>query len=244
MLKQAQLLALLAAGALALPATAEAESTVAYTDLSLRMETATEMPLPGSNIAVTVTIDNDGDFAADDAVVSIPIPTGLTFIGATTVGGSYDDLAGEWTTGEVQPFVAKSLRLDFIVDVDGPPTISIVADLASFTSSFGSFDRDSTPGNADPCEDDYASVVLQVAGVPFLDAGSGTPDAGTCSGPGLPVDGGPTGSAADAGDLDPGPDSPGDSGCGCGVANSPASSWSLLLLGLCVLFRRQKSLQR
>lgn len=245
MCKQLLLLVLLTAGATSLPASADAESTVAHTDLSLRMETDTNMPLPGSNIAVTVTIDNDGDFSADDAVVSIPVPTGLSLIGATTIGGSYDESAGEWTTGEVQPFVSKSLRLDMIVDVDGPATISIVADLSSVTSSFGSFDPDSSPGNSDPCEDDYASLVLQPAGVPFLDAGSGAPDAGACPGPVSPVDGGPGGSAADAGDLDAGTQVPDDSGsgCGCAVAGSTASSWQLLLLGLFLLLGRPKRRQ-
>jgi MYXO-CTERM domain-containing protein/uncharacterized repeat protein (TIGR01451 family) len=240
MSKQLLLLVLLSAGIAVLPARADAESTVANTDLSLRMQTATTMPLPGSNIAVTVTIDNDGDFAADDAIVSIPVPTGLSLIGATALGGSYNESAGEWTTGEVQPFVGKSLVLDMIVDVDAPSSISIVADLRSVTTSFGSSDPDSSPGNSDPCEDDYATLELRPAGVP----GSGAPDAGACRGPGSAVDGGPGGSAADAGDLDAGTGVPDDSGSGCAVAGSPASSWQLLLLGLFLLLRRRKHRQQ
>ena len=239
MTKRILILAALGAGLGTLPAPVHGESTVAYTDLSLDFDTATPTPLPGSNLLVELTVFNDGDFNAEEAVVSVSVPDGLTLISANPIGGSFDEQSGEWTTGEVATFAGKVLQLNFVVDVDGPPSIAIVADLLSFNSSFGSFDPDSTPGNADPCEDDYALLLLSVAGVP--DAGMGAPDAGSCGGgPFVPADAGPGQAGGDAGDLDGGLGEGGNSGGGgCSVADGGAGNWPLLLLGLCILLWRR-----
>lgn len=224
------------------PAVSHAESAPAYTDISLSLESTTTAVDADAPVQVTLTLQNDGNFGTGSARVSIPIPTGLTLSSALPDGGSYDSESEVWTSAAISSYELSTLVFDFVVNSEGPSEIKVIAELIAFDSEYGSYDPDSTPDNGDECEDDYASLTLQVNGRPIMDAGVPEPDCdpegpgpGPGPGPGDPVDAG----------AQAGPDAglgEGNGDSGCSSSGSRGSS-ILMFLVLGLLLRRRMSLE-
>jgi uncharacterized repeat protein (TIGR01451 family) len=238
MMKQFGMLLLLATCAVAFPQSLRAESTVAWVDLSLRLETATPTPSPGDLIEVELILRNDGGFSTEEVEVALLIPEGLTMVSQTPRVGSYDADQNLWILGSIDSYSATDLQMTLMVDPDAVAQLSLVAEVQSVTTSFGASDYDSTPGNGDPCEDDYDSLPLEIVGGRVLDAGTGDePD--PCAQPPGP----------DAGGIGPNPGGPdggmseeSSSSSGCRVADRQAQSWPLLALAFLFYgYRRRAS---
>jgi hypothetical protein len=231
-------LLLIAALATLLPLESRAESAVAYVDLSLDFKSFDPPVWPDQMVEFELMLSNSGDFAAEQAQISMPLPEALSLVSAATEFGNYDPELGLWTT-RVSPYQTTSLLLTVLVDSSPPPVIGIVADLKSYQASFEAFDPDSTPDNANPCEDDYAVLHLRVGNASAtrhsLDAGLA--DAGpSCPDPPNPPRGKDAGADA-PGAGDGGNDiwDPPSSSSGCSVTNTQAANAFLPIVVLLML---------
>ena len=203
----------------ALSTRAGAESAPAEVDAELEITAGPTELDPGETSALHIRLGNTGSFGIDSAGVAVRLPPELVLISSVPSRGTYDAETGEWTTGEVLSFDSAELVVAVRAEGDGG-SATVVAEVMSIDASFSSPDRDSIPGNGEPCEDDYATATLFISG----DGGVGEEG---------PIDAGPDcASAPDAApipdnDADPGasdPDAgPGDdrgseTGCGCSGA--------------------------
>jgi uncharacterized repeat protein (TIGR01451 family) len=81
--------------------TASATETPQQADLALTKTVSNSTPNVGDTITYTVTLTNNGPDAATGVTINEPIPSGLSFVSATTSTGNYDDTTGVWTVGTV-----------------------------------------------------------------------------------------------------------------------------------------------
>jgi Domain of unknown function DUF11 len=217
----------------AVPARAGAESAAAEVDAELDITADPTELDPGDTSTILVRLGNAGSFGIDSAVVAVQLPPELALVSSRPSSGTYEPSAGEWTTDEVLSIGSAELVL--IVRAEGGGgAATVVAEVMSVEASFDATDTDSIPGNGEPCEDDYATATLVIAG----DAGAGEPDpidAGTDCGsepdggqtPDNDDDGSPGAPNPDAGVGDEGS----DTGCGCSDApGRPAPGLVLVVL--------------
>lgn len=207
------------------PRTSQAEATAATADLRVSLQASSSELEPGDTVLLTAVLGNSGDFGIDSAVVSLTIPAGLTIVSVyASDGTSFDPGTGTWTTGALYSYEAQTLEVTVEASA-APAPLTVIAELMSFEASFGAWDRDSTPGNGNPCEDDYASVTLTIRATGDPDAGPSdpppncTPDAGVAQPrPDASItDGG--GAAVDGDDI----------GCAC-RSSDDASAPALLVI--------------
>ncbi|MDX9733828.1 MAG: hypothetical protein RBU36_06860, partial [Thermoanaerobaculia bacterium] len=136
------------------PAFASDSLTVsAQADLSLLKMVSDATPLVGTTVVFTITVANAGPAPADSVTVTDQLPAGYTFIGAIPSQGSYNAGSGIWNVGTVGVGATPTLDVQASVNLTGPYGTN-VAEIA--TSSLP--DPDSTPGNGNAAEDDYASA--------------------------------------------------------------------------------------
>ncbi|MCG8326227.1 MAG: T9SS type A sorting domain-containing protein [Chitinophagales bacterium] len=107
-------------------------------DLELDKSVSDAMPDEGSDITFTLELTNQGPNNATGVVVTDQLPAGFTFVSTT---GSYDNVSGEWTVGNLA--VGETVTVDITVTVneDGP-----YVNLAEVTAA-NEDDIDSTPNN-------------------------------------------------------------------------------------------------
>ena len=134
----------------------------AQADLSLLKTISNPTPFVGSTVTFTVTLANAGPAPADGVTVTDPLPIGYTFVSASPSQGTYDALSGLWTIGTVGVGASPTLAVQATVNLSGPYGTNIAEVM---TSSLP--DPDSTPGNGNPAEDDYASAAA--APIPAAD---------------------------------------------------------------------------
>jgi len=98
-------------------------------DLDLSTSVDSPRPNVGDAVVLTVTVANRGPDAATGAVVSSPLPAGLTFLSADAGQGAYDPVTGAWTLGGVAPGATATLRITARVDAASPllGTAAVVA---------------------------------------------------------------------------------------------------------------------
>ncbi|MGI0486118.1 DUF11 domain-containing protein [Pantanalinema rosaneae CENA516] len=123
-------------------------------DLSLRKTVDTPAASLGQNVTFTVTLANAGPATATGVQVTDRLPTGLTFVSATPSQGTYDNTTGLWDVGSVPANGTATLQITARLDTTAP-----VTNTAQVTGA-DQVDRDSTPGNDDPNEDDQASAAI------------------------------------------------------------------------------------
>ncbi|MCR9296254.1 MAG: DUF11 domain-containing protein, partial [bacterium] len=126
-------------------------------DLSLEKTIDDARPILGQTIRYTLTLMNSGPSLATGVVVADELPDGLNFVSSSASSGSYNPNTGRWTVGLVPLNGTATLNIDAVVDTT--QTTTNVAEVFEADQ----FDIDSTPGNGDPNEDDYAEVTFVLA---------------------------------------------------------------------------------
>ncbi|WP_231189422.1 DUF11 domain-containing protein [Haladaptatus sp. DYF46] len=123
-------------------------------DLELTKTVNESSPNVGDNVAFDVTITNDGPNATSGVSVSDELPDGVTFESSDATQGSYDDVSGVWTVGELATGDQETLTL--VAAVESAENVTNVAQVTSSEL----YDPDSTPNNNESSEDDQDQVTI------------------------------------------------------------------------------------
>ena len=107
-------------------------------------------PLVGDEITFQITIRNDGPVTATGVAVTDLLPSGYDFLTFSSSTGSYNEVSGIWTIGNLENGDVETL----LIDVEVKPTGDYLNTVEITASNI--VDSDSTPGNGDITEDDYA----------------------------------------------------------------------------------------
>jgi uncharacterized repeat protein (TIGR01451 family) len=134
--------------------------TPANADLELDYTADNLNPDVGDRLALTLTITNQGPGIASSIQVSALLPSQLSFVSASAQQGTYDNTTGVWDVGNIRDNLSRTLTL--VADVTGAGSIDSVAEVTAVSEA----DPDSTPGNNNPNEDDFAKITLNVGGTP------------------------------------------------------------------------------
>jgi len=120
-------------------------------DLSLSKTVDSTTPNIGLNAVFTLTVSNAGPDATTGVVVTDQLPTGYTYV-SDDGGGEYDSGTGVWTVpGTLAASGNDVLNITVKVATSGDYN-----NTAEITAS-DQVDPDSTPGNVNVTEDDYAA---------------------------------------------------------------------------------------
>ena len=123
-------------------------------DLSLTKEFSdgTDVSALGNQKTFEIKVTNSGTSIATGVEVTDLLPSGYTFLRYTSTTGVYDHNTGLWDIGEVLPGFTVVLTMDVLVLGTGDH--NNCAEITAMNEN----DLDSTPGNGDPLEDDYACI--------------------------------------------------------------------------------------
>uniref|UniRef100_UPI000E4AB1E4 DUF7507 domain-containing protein n=1 Tax=Aureibaculum luteum TaxID=1548456 RepID=UPI000E4AB1E4 len=135
-------------------------SPTAVSDLSMTKTVSNATPYVGSNVIFTLTVSNAGLSDATGVEVTDILPTGYTYV-SDNGSGTYDDVTGIWTVGDLVNAASASLQITAAVNATGNYTNN-----AEVTASDND-DSDSTPG--DGSGDDFATVGTNPVAVSDLD---------------------------------------------------------------------------
>ncbi len=122
-------------------------------DLSLSLTTGTFTPPLNSNLPLTLSLANTGTVGATGVAARLPLPAGLSFV-SSNGAGAYDSNTGIWTVGAIA--VSASPVLHVVARV----TTTAQIDLSAEVTAANETDRDSTPNNNIPTEDDQGFLRL------------------------------------------------------------------------------------
>jgi uncharacterized repeat protein (TIGR01451 family) len=126
----------------------------AQADLSVSKRANAPVPAADGTIEYTIGVHNAGPDTATGVVLTEQMPAGSTVLTSSVTQGAYDPATGIWTVGTVP--VNGSAFLTVNVQLTGPGPHTNIAQITSSDLP----DPDSTPGNNDPSEDDYARVTV------------------------------------------------------------------------------------
>lgn len=123
-------------------------------DLSLSITVDDPTPDRNQTITFTITVNNSGPDDATGIVVTNRLPSNFNFSGSSASTGVYTPSAGTW----VIPALAagQSATLSYSGRATNLAPITNTAEITRADQS----DPDSTPGNADPDEDDIDTVIV------------------------------------------------------------------------------------
>jgi MYXO-CTERM domain-containing protein len=213
--------------------TAMAESAPApYIDLELSMAATADLLAPDDTVDITLTLRNTGSWGSGEEGVTVGVvaPNGLSLVG--DVAG-FDSVSGHWTTGVLHDGQMTTLTLSYRAEAlfaGGVVAAEVIDDHAQ--SYYG--DPDSDPNNQDPCEDDYARVIIE-SSLPSDGGGIEDPAAACPDSPGPGP--GPQPGSEDGGFTDGTKES---SSGGCSVRGGESVPWPLLLLFAALLRRNRR----
>jgi len=140
-------------------------------DLDLSLAVSNTTPSIGTNVVLTYTITNNGPVATTGVTTDASLPSGLSYV-SDDGAGTYNSGTGLWTvSGSLANGGSTTLQVTAYVNSSG----SFDVDSEIMTSV--QTDPDSTPGNSDIGEDDYAELTLSPV----------TPAVPTLSCPGAPL---------------------------------------------------------
>jgi large repetitive protein len=131
-------------------------TTTPNADLELTMTSDKATVGNASTLAYTLTLTNKGNSATTGVTVKDVLPTGLTFVSATTAAGSFANATGIWTVGNLALNQSVSLTINVTV-ANIALSIKNFAQVQTSTLS----DPDSQVGNnttSVPSQDDEALV--------------------------------------------------------------------------------------
>jgi uncharacterized repeat protein (TIGR01451 family) len=149
---------------------ASVQLTQATADLALAMSQNEAQPQRGGTLTYTLELENQSASGAATGVeVTNRLPDGLSYDAATPQVGSFDADTGVWALGA--PLAAGDVALlDLTVSVN---TLDPVVNAAEVTAA-ATRDPDSTPGNGDMGEDDYATAQADPLPVELVSFGGTT----------------------------------------------------------------------
>ncbi|MDH3589534.1 MAG: Ig-like domain-containing protein, partial [Gammaproteobacteria bacterium] len=125
-------------------------SVNAQSDLSITtLAPGTATPGIGLTVDFTVVVDNAGPSTATGVTVNMPLPAGYTYESDDSPG-EYNPATGNWNPAAITG--TATLVLTATVNAVGP--YNLTAEIVAANES----DPDSTPGNANPAEDDQLST--------------------------------------------------------------------------------------
>lgn len=95
----------------------EINFNLCLTDLAI-VKTVDEMsPVFGDNVTFTLTVTNEGTNDATNVVVNDLLPSGFTYVSSTPSHGTYDEITGIWTIGNL-PYPSSSRTLQIVAQVN------------------------------------------------------------------------------------------------------------------------------
>lgn len=127
-------------------------------DLALTKSESGSPQFVGDNAVFDLTVTNNGPDVAGGVQVTDLLPAGLTYVSDVASKGSYDDQTGVWMVGALPVNASETLSITALVTSPGS-----ITNTAEVTAS-GAPDPNSTPGNADPNEDDQDSATVNTMG--------------------------------------------------------------------------------
>ncbi|HEY9808007.1 MAG TPA: DUF11 domain-containing protein [Halomicronema sp.] len=124
-------------------------------DLRLSKTVNNNTPAIGENINFTLTVTNDGPATATNVQITDTLPPGLTFVSASN-GGTYNSVTRQIVWNLASIVNGGNVPLTVQATVNNAITQSNRAEITASDQP----DPDSTPGNGNLNEDDFASVTL------------------------------------------------------------------------------------
>lgn len=125
-------------------------------DLELEKEASNKSFKEGENVTFKIKVINKGPLDAQGILVKDLLDKGLTYLSHS--GGNYDNNTGIWNVGNLS--VNKNVSLEILtrINMNNSANITNTAEIIAAKPS----DKDSTPGNNNPNEDDQASVTIEI----------------------------------------------------------------------------------
>ncbi|MFC4389719.1 PKD domain-containing protein [Flavobacterium quisquiliarum] len=139
-------------------ATATVTPNAQAADLALTKTVNNPTPLVGSPVIFEVIATNNGPQNTTGVEVTDLLPSGYTFVNYSVTKGVYNATTGKWTIGSFLNGDSQVLRITAIVNSTGN-----YENIAEVTAS-NLPDPNSTPGNAIPTENDYATATTAPLG--------------------------------------------------------------------------------
>ncbi len=143
-------------------------------DLSLSMSVDDPTPVVGDTITFSLKLDNAGPNDVTGVTLTNTVPDGFGSINASASGGVVNGNQVTWTGLAVNANASLTVSFSVVVLAGG----SSYLNTAEITAS-GLDDRDSTPGNGDTTEDDYAELNVPPPLVDLVVTAEGTPSPAT-----------------------------------------------------------------
>ncbi|MEZ5059671.1 MAG: hypothetical protein R2879_21780, partial [Saprospiraceae bacterium] len=129
------------------------------TDLAMSKSVDNSTPAIGDVVTYTITVTNESGLNTTGLQIQDTIPAGMTYQSHTAPTGTfYDPLTGIWNVGSALGGSTTSLDLSIMLQVDSFGSIVNFAEVVAI----GETDLDSSPGNGDETEDDFAFVCISV----------------------------------------------------------------------------------
>ncbi|SHH61541.1 conserved repeat domain-containing protein, partial [Flavobacterium granuli] len=123
-------------------------------DLSLTKSVNNNTPIVGENVTFRITISNAGPSEANGVVVTDKLPSGYSFVSSAPSVGTYNNISGSWTVGNLAN--AGTATLDITAKVLPTGNYNNIAEVTGANE----VDSNSTPGNNDATENDQSEVVI------------------------------------------------------------------------------------
>jgi uncharacterized repeat protein (TIGR01451 family) len=184
----------------------ESQATIpAIGDVKLTNVVTQPAQYVGDTVKFTVTVTNDGPTDTTGVNVVDKLPEGLEFVASEPSTGAYNPTTGVWTVGDMATGATRTLVIT--ARVKKPGILNTTAEVTSSTAQ----DKDSTPGNNVPTEDDQADAPVTTVGATLGDTVwydtdlDFVKDPGELGLPGVTVTArwaGPNGSSGDGDDQD------------------------------------------
>jgi uncharacterized repeat protein (TIGR01451 family) len=88
-------------------------------DIAVAKTVSNAAPAVGTNVTYTITVSDLGPSDASGVAVTDVLPSGLTFVSASSSQGSYDPVSGVWTIGAIANGASKTLQIMVTVTQGG-----------------------------------------------------------------------------------------------------------------------------
>ncbi|PKV51821.1 putative repeat protein (TIGR01451 family) [Aquimarina sp. MAR_2010_214] len=86
-------------------------------DLEITKTVNDSAPTEGDTITYTITVRNNGEAQTTSLLINDLLPVGLTYVSNTSSLGTYDNVTGNWTIGNLSTGVTAILSIDATVDI-------------------------------------------------------------------------------------------------------------------------------